>query len=226
MRLCFALALLAGPLAAQSVRSRLEGRVPAAAIPVVDSLVRQAAEEDLPTEPLVQKALEGGAKRVSAERIVAAVQLGLTQVRDARILLVRAGDAPPVTAAEVTAVSGALKRGVPAAVVERLVAAFSNEPRGSALHAEADLVAHRFDPDSSVGLILEAARQGLRGERLLDVSAAALHELQRGYARAEALSLVRRRLPNVPPAPKPDKASVAGARRPGASGRGAAAPQP
>ena len=75
------------PLAAQSVRSRLEGRVPEAAIPVVDSLVRQAAEEDLPTEPLVQKALEGGAKHVSPERIVAAVQVGLTQVRDARILL-------------------------------------------------------------------------------------------------------------------------------------------
>ena len=135
----------------------------------------------------------------------------------------RAGDTPPTTAAEVTTVTGALKRGVPAATVERLVAAFPNEPRSSALHAEADLVAHRFDPDSAANLLLAAVREGLRGERLLDVSTAALHELQRGHTRAEALAFVRQQLPNVPPAPKPPKSAVAGARRPGASA--AVAPQ-
>ncbi len=224
MRLWFGLALLTGPLAAQSVRVRLEGRVPAAAMAIVDSLVQQATQENLPTEPLVQKALEGGAKHVSVERIVAAVQLRLVQMRDARTLLVRAGHGPPFTAAEVMAVSGTLKRGVPGPVVERLVVALPNESRGSALHAEADLVAHGFDPDSSAGLLVEATRRSLRGGRLLDVSAAVLHELQRGHTRPEALALVRLQLPNVPPAPKPPKASVAGARRPGASS--GATPQP
>ncbi len=223
MRLWFGLALLTGPLAAQSVRVRLEGRVPAAAMAIVDSLVQQATQENLPTEPLVQKALEGGAKHVSVERIVAAVQLRLVQMRDARTLLVRAGHGP-LTAAEVMAVSGTLKRGVPGPVVERLVVALPNESRGSALHAEADLVAHGFDPDSSAGLLVEATRRSLRGGRLLDVSAAVLHELQRGHTRPEALALVRLQLPNVPPAPKPPKASVAGARRPGASS--GATPQP
>src|SRR2546422_5488516 len=71
MKLGLLLALLASPLGAQSVRSRLEGRVPALAIPVVDSLVQLAAREDLPTEPLVQKALEGGAKRVPPQQIAA-----------------------------------------------------------------------------------------------------------------------------------------------------------
>src|SRR5438132_2443958 len=94
MRLGLLLALVSSPLAAQSVRSRLEGRVPTAAVPTVDSLVQVAAREDLPTEPLVQKALEGGAKHVSAGRIVAAVQLRLVQMRDARTLLVRAGHGP------------------------------------------------------------------------------------------------------------------------------------
>jgi len=223
MRLWFGLALLTGPLAAQSVRVRLEGRVPAAAMAIVDSLVQQATQEDLPTEPLVQKALEGGAKHVSAGRIVAAVQLRLVQMRDARTLLVRAGHGP-FTAAEVMAVSGTLKRGVPGPVVERLVVALPNESRGSALHAEADLVAHGFDPDSSAGLLVEATRRSLRGGRLRDVAAAVLHELQRGHSRREALALVRLRRPNVPPAPKPPKASVAGARRPRASS--GATPQP
>jgi len=62
MRLGVALALagcLALPLAAQSVRGRLEGRIPSAAIPAVDSLIQLAAQQGLPTEPLVQKALEG-----------------------------------------------------------------------------------------------------------------------------------------------------------------------
>src|SRR3989454_7805624 len=49
-----------------------------------------------PTEPLIQKALEGGAKHVAEPRIVAAVQLSLGQLRDARDLLIRAGDQPPV----------------------------------------------------------------------------------------------------------------------------------
>ncbi len=173
-----------------------------------------AAREGLPTEPLVQKALEGGAKHVSAPRIGAAAQEMLEQLRDARALLVRAGDAPPATAAEVTTIYAALKRGLPGPVVERVVAALPQEPRGSALHSVADLAAHGFDPDSSAGLIIDAARQGLRGERLLDVSTAVLHELQRGHSRAEALAVVRRELPNVPAPPKPARASVAGARRP------------
>jgi len=165
----------------------------------------------------VQKALEGGAKHVSAARIGAAAQEMLDQLRDARALLVRAGDAPPATAAEVTTIYAALKRGLPAPVVERIVAAMPQEPRGSALHSVADLAAHRFDPDSSASLIIDAAHQGLRGERLLDVSTAVVHELQRGHSRAEALAVVRRELPNVPAPPKPARASVAGARRPEAA---------
>src|SRR2546422_9717437 len=64
-------------------------RSPAEAIATIDSLVQVAAQDSLPTEPLVQKALEGGAKHVAAPRVVAAVQVGLTQLRDARDLLVR-----------------------------------------------------------------------------------------------------------------------------------------
>jgi hypothetical protein len=207
-------ALLATPLAAQSVRDRLEGRVPAEAIPAIDSLVRVAVQESLPTEPLVQKALEGGAKHVAAPRVVTAVQVSLTQLRDARDLLVRAGDLPPVTPGEVTTVAWALRRGLPATVVGRIVAALPRPPRGAAVHAVADLIAHHFDPDSSADLIIDAIHQGLREGRLLDVSTAAVQEVQRGRSRAEAIALVRRELPNVPAAPRPTRAAVVRARRP------------
>jgi hypothetical protein len=207
-------ALLAVPLSAQSVRGRLEGRIPRAAIPSVDSLIQFAAQEGLPAEPLIQKALEGGAKHVAGPRIVAAVQVSLGQLRGARDLLVRAGDQPPVLPAEMTTVAWALRRGLPAPLVERVVAGLARPPRAAALHAVADLVAHRFDPDSAAGLIIEAAHDGVPRERLLDVSTAVLQQVQRGHTRAEALAIVRRDLPNLPAASKPTRGNVAGARRP------------
>ncbi|HKW40763.1 MAG TPA: hypothetical protein VJN39_05900 [Gemmatimonadales bacterium] len=209
-------ALGAARLAAQSVQARLAGRIPSGAVPAVDSLVEVARQETLPTEPLVQKALEGGAKQVPAPRIVAAVQTSLGQLRDARDLLVQAGDHAPPQPAEVTTVAWAMRRRLPAPVVERLVAALPQPPRAAALHAVADLVAHRFDADSATDLIIDAIHQGLQGERLLDVSTAAVHALQRGQTRLEAIAIVRQQLPNVPAAPKPTRGAVARARRPGA----------
>jgi len=210
-------AFLAVPLAAQSVRSRLEGRIPSEAIPAVDSLVQFGSQEGLPTEPLIQKALEGGAKHVAGPRIVAAVQVTLGQLRGARDLLVRAGDQPPVLPAEMTTVAWALRRGLPPPLVERVVAGLARPPRAAALHAVADLVAHRFDPDSAAGLIIEAVQDGVPQERLLDVSAAVLQQVQRGHTRADALAIVRRELPNLPAPSKPTRGNVAGARRPASS---------
>ena len=214
MRLPLVLLCLASPLAAQSLRSRLEGRVPAASIPVIDSLVQVAAREDLPTDALLQKAIEGGAKQVSGERIVKAVELNLEQLRQAQALLRRAGDAPPATPAEVITIVSARKRGLTDSVIARIVAALPDEPRGTALHAVADLVAHHFSGDSAADLILEAVRQGLRGVRLLDVSSAAIQETQRGHTRVEALARIRSELPHVPAPPPPPRTTVQHARRP------------
>ncbi len=215
LRVTLALAgCLTLPLAAQSVRGRLEGRIPSAAIPAVDSLIQSAAQQGLPTEPLIQKALEGGAKHVAVSRIVVAVQLSLGQLRDARDLLLRAGDQPPVLPAELTTVAWALRRGLPAPLIERVVAALGRPPRAAAMHAVADLVAHQFDPDSAADLIIAAVQQGVPRERLLDVATAALQQVQRGHSRTEALAMVRRQLPNLPASSKPARGSVAGARRP------------
>jgi hypothetical protein len=214
MRPVLLLFCLWSSLVGQSVRARLEGRVPAACIPALDSLVGVAAAEGLPTEPLIQKAIEGGAKRVSAARIVDAVALNIEQFRGARALLVRAVGAPPATALDVIAVASALKSGLAASMIERIVAALPDQSRSSALHALADLVAHRFKPDSSVDLIVAAAGAGVRGLRLLDVSSAAIQELQRGRTHAEALAWVRAQFPNVPAAPAPARSAVRDARRP------------
>ena len=200
-KLSVVLVLVAGPLTAQSGSTRLAGRVPASVLPAIDSIIGTALAESLPTEPLVQKALEGSAKNIPPDRLVSGVRRGLLQLRQARIIVSHAvPQGQPVPEGHVAAVAAALARGLPGPIVERLLAMAPNEPPGPVLHAAADLVAHRFNPDSAVELLLEAHNKGLRGVRLLDVAVAADHELQRpgGRTPAEAMAHVRAMLPNVP----------------------------
>jgi hypothetical protein len=210
VRFALALVLAASPLAAQSTHARLEGRVPPAALPGIDSLVAQAVAESLPTEPLVQKALEGGAKGIPVDRLVNGVRRGLVQLRDARAIVTRAKPLRPALDGEVAAVAAALARGLDPRIVERLIAATPAEPPGPVLHAAADLVAHGFPADSAADLLRTAQQDGLRGTRLLDVAVAASHELQRegGRTPVEALARVRAMLPNVPVSPPPHPRAV------------------
>ncbi len=208
MRFALALLVVAAPLAAQNgggAANRLAGRVPPAALPAIDSLIAAAVAESLPSEPLVQKALEGSAKGVPTDRLVNGVRRGLLQLREARVIVGRAMPGQPAPEAHIAAVSAALARGLDPAIVERLLTVAPNESPGPALHAAADLVAHRFNPDSAADLLVEAHNKGLHGMRLLDVAVAADHELQRagGRTHAEALARVRALLPNVPPAEVP-----------------------
>jgi hypothetical protein len=204
--------IAAAPLTGQDARVRLLGRVPAAVLPGLDSIVELADDEGIPTEPLIQKALEGGAKGAAPASILAAVGASASQLRGAMTLLRQAGEARP-GATEVSAVAVALSRGVSPDRVAHLTAVLPGEPTGPALHAVADLVGHGFPEDSSVDLIVDAARHGLRGLRLLDVAAAAVLELQRGQNRGMALARVRDMLPNVPPPPRPAPATVSKAHR-------------
>jgi len=215
VKLALAFVLAVSPLAAQSAHGRLEGHVPAAALPGIDSLVAQAVAESLPTEPLVQKALEGGAKGIPVNRLVNGVRHGLVQLRDARAIVTRATPTRAALDGDVAAVAAALARGLDPRLVERLMAATPADPPGPVLHAAADLVAHGFPADSAADLLRTAQREGLRGTRLLDVAVAASHELQRegGRTPAEALARVRAMLPNVPVAPPPHPRAVT--RRPG-----------
>ena len=205
------LAVLAGALPVQTGNSRLRGRVPAEALPAVDSIVASAAAAGLPTEPLIEKALEGAAKKVPPDRIVSAVGAGAERLRAAHALAARGGSEP--SDGEVEAIAAALARGLDADLATRLAAALPDEPPGPALHAVADMVGHGFHEDSSVSLIVSAAGTGLRGMRLLDAAAAAILELQRGLSHAAAIDAVRHQLPDVPLPPRPTPVSVSHAKR-------------
>lgn len=201
------------PLAGQDARARLTGRVPTVVLPVLDSMVTEAGDEGIPVEPLIQKALEGGAKGMAPDRIIVAVVASAEQLRSARALLRRTSASQPAGPAEVTAVAAALSRGVSPQLVESLTIALPGEPTGPALHAVADLVGHGLSEDAAVALLLDAAHEGLRGLRLLDVAAAVVQELQRGMSHEVAVARVRDMLPVVPPPPRPAAATMSKARR-------------
>lgn len=89
------LALLALPLTLLSVQQgiaqRLAGRVPDSVATVVAQIGAEALARGLPVEPLIQKAIEGSAKRVPTDRVVAAVRLVATQLDTAAAALREGG---------------------------------------------------------------------------------------------------------------------------------------
>jgi hypothetical protein len=82
-------------LATQDVAARLEGRVAADVARAVQGIAQDALARGLPVEPLIQKAIEGGAKGVPAERVIGAVRMLAARLDEARAALREAGITQP-----------------------------------------------------------------------------------------------------------------------------------
>jgi len=142
----------AAPLRAQD--PRLAARLDPAALRSVQPLVDSARALGLPAEPLVSKALEGAAKRASAERIAAAVRALLADLRTARVALGPGADGPAVAAG-----ASALRAGIRPEDLHRLRDAGGGAAVPLAVLAE--LVARGVPADTAVEAVLELARHGV-----------------------------------------------------------------
>jgi hypothetical protein len=150
----FALLLaLPGVAAAQDARlaERLDRETAASVQQVVDS----ARRAGLPTEPLVQKALEGRTLGASGDRIVAAVEALQGQLGRARDAL--GGSA---SEAELTAAAGALRAGLPPTALRRLQSLRSGRPLVVPIAVLTDLVAEGVPADQATRSVLDLARDG------------------------------------------------------------------
>ena len=149
--------LVAGRAAAQQLDPRLE-RLDAATRPAVAALVDSARAASLPTEPLVQRALEGATKRASGEVIVAVV-------RRLAVDLGRAREALGSTAspAELSAGAAALRAGASQTTLAELRHA-RREPLIVPLAVLADLVASGVPVDSAAAAVLALSRQARDAE--------------------------------------------------------------
>src|SRR5256886_1078131 len=126
--------LVAGGAAAPQTDPRLE-RGDAAPRPTVAALVDSARAALLPTEPLIQRALEGATKRASGDVIVAAVRRLAVDLGHARDAL-----GSTTSPAELTAGAAALRAGASQGTLADLRHA-RREPLTLPLAVLADLVA-------------------------------------------------------------------------------------
>lgn len=136
--------------AAQGPDPRLE-RLDSVSRPVVTALIDSARVAALPTEPLVQRALEGATKRATADRIVAAVRrlaLDLGHARDAL--------GPTTSSPELTAAAAALRAGAPPATLAEL-RRVRQESLTVPLAVLTDLVASGVPVDSAAAAVLTLA---------------------------------------------------------------------
>lgn len=161
----FGIALLGATASAQNVDPRLNKLDPktrAAVVAIIDS----ARAMHLPTGPLVDKALEGAAKRASTERIVSAV-------RGFAIDLGRARSALGTSSSEMELIGGAqaIRAGIPVQQLERLRKVRPGVQIAAALTVVSDLVAREVPTDTAVSVIARLVSAAATEDQLLGVRA-------------------------------------------------------
>jgi len=97
LRVSLVLAICSTAVSAQDVTTRLGGRVSPEVAALVQQLATSAAARGLPVDPLIQKAIEGSAKGVPADRVAIALRALSGQLDAAAAALKRAGAAQPDT---------------------------------------------------------------------------------------------------------------------------------
>ena len=185
-----ALALVA-PATGQEPDRRLErirSGLPAPAFERVEASLRDAQARGLPVDPLLNKAVEGLAKNVSAELVAGAVDRLLQELVSARGLL---ADGVPPAPADVASVADALRRGVPQDAVRRIAeAARPGEPVALAVHTLGDLLDHDVPVEQALG-VLEAWRErGSQPDDLRELPAAVERLIRQGALPAQAAAAV------------------------------------
>lgn len=144
------LVILAAPVVGQE--PRLAGRLPAEALATIDSVLASAQARRLPTEPLVDRALEGIAKRAPADLVSAAVIRLAGELEIARGAF---GDSASV--GELTAGASALRAGATGEQLQRLRALRSDRPLTVAASVLADLVAVGVPSDTAIAAVMALA---------------------------------------------------------------------
>jgi hypothetical protein len=181
-------AVLPGRLPAQDVAARLDDRVSAEVRLAVRDIAAAAAARGLPTEPLVQKAIEGGAKGVPAERVIAAVRALAARLDEAAGALRAGGLGTP----EPDVLEGgayALNAGLSAQQVSDL-ARVSRPPYDPALslRVAATLAALGVPPKQTLALMEGMIAAGRPSSDLLDLPSAVQAGVARGATPAQAAS--------------------------------------
>lgn len=183
----FAALLVAGPAnaGAQELRGfdRLDDRLSPATVERLQGIAQRAERAGVPPELLRRKAMEGVSKGVSGARLEQAVEAYARRLATARELA-GPGAGPDV----LVAAAEAAERGVPPRRIRAFVSANPNPVRSTVgLRVLGDL-RDLGVPDTEAARGVNAALdRGMRGERLLAVSAAVRRRIAEGEDPTAAL---------------------------------------
>ena len=192
-------AVLSRDLAAQDVAARLEGRVAPEVRQAVVGVAANAAAQGLPVEPLVQKAIEGGAKGVPPDRIIAAVRAVAARLGEAARAL-RGADLPALSGDVVEGGADALNAGLSAAQVTNLARA-SRPPYDPALtlRVAATLAALGVPPKQVLDLVAGVMSAGRAPTELLTLPDQVQAGIAGGATPAQAAAGLARAAGGLPP---------------------------
>jgi hypothetical protein len=176
--------LLCAPLALRAQDARLDARLDARTRDAVVALIDSAHAEGIPSEPLVQKALEGASKHADGARILTAVHMLAGELGDARAAL-----GPSSTDAEVIAGASALHVGIAPAALARMRASRTRGSLTVALAVLSDLIARGVPGDTATTVISALTGAGAPDAELLQFQQGVERDIAQGATPAAALGV-------------------------------------
>ena len=193
LRAWFVLLVAAGVAGAQetgpaSTDARLEllsRGAPEALATQIQQILVQAQQEGLPTEPLVDKALEGWAKHAPADRLVIAVGDLRHRLTAARQAAVETGMTDPPSSV-VAAAAQALGRGMTPDDVRLLIrTAGKGDAATTGLMVASSLAAQGIDRAAAAHAVEQAFKDGHSATEVLELPSLAASMMARGMTVAE-----------------------------------------
>jgi hypothetical protein len=172
----------AGPVHGQE--PRLANRFDPPTRAAVEALVDSARRLGLPTDPLIDKALEGASKRAPADRILGAVR-NLT----GDLALARSALGPGAPEPDLVAGAGALRAGAKPGMLRELRDRRRGREIAVPLAVLSDLVARGVPPDTAAAVVLALAQRGAPDRDFGELDRSVTRDIEAGAAPAEAAAV-------------------------------------
>lgn len=216
---------------------RLQAQISPEAYARLTATLERARENGVPGEPLVSKALEGVAKGVPEDRILAVVDRLQANLVQARSALEQAGMSSPAGHV-ISGVASAFERGVPWEAVQSIVGEIrEGQPTVVAMHTVADLMGRGLGADEALGMVVAVLERGGGAREVLALPPALDRLRTRGLSAPDAAREILQAIQagqvppgvtgapalNLPPAGPPGAAGGRPPQLPGAAGN---RPQP
>jgi hypothetical protein len=190
--LAAAVVMLAASGAPWMADPRLTGRLDEPTRAAISAIIESARREGLPTEPLVDKALEGASKQAVGPTIVSVVRGLVVDLRRAREAL-----GPASTSRDIEAGANALRAGVDSRELERLRLVKSTVRLATALDLVSYLVNKGVPADSIAPRVVSLVVASASEEQLLSMRQEIERDIAGGLEPGKAASLRGRGLEQV-----------------------------